>query len=72
MGLSNAFIREAKATFKPTCFIKQAAFLPIDAAPKATSRAHFSLVDHSVWTSLFSMRLKSTIPGRISELGVPG
>ncbi len=64
--------RGGKATFNPTCFIMQTAFLPDSAAPKATSMAHRSFVDHSACIFPFSLLLNSTTPGKISELGVPG
>jgi len=61
------------ATLRPTCFMKHAALAPeYAAAPKATSNAQSSFVDHSVWIFTSSIFLKYTTPGNISELGVPG
>ena len=40
-------MRASEATFRPTCFMAQRARLPAREAPMVTSRATFSLTDHS-------------------------
>ena len=55
------------ATFRPTCFMQQAARTPPTAAPWATSRATFSFGAHSQYSSGYFAA--SSV---ISVLGVPG
>ncbi len=56
------------ATLTPTCFMHTIALAPAILAPKAASKATFSLGAHSAYISSYSLPIVS----RISELGVPG